>query len=74
MTAKEFNERLVNLVGQALQENPAPIHQMLVSLETAKTRMANILIQIEDGKAAKEMAMRIVPANGIKIPPISLDN
>ena len=47
---------------------------MVVSLELAKTRCANILIQIENERAAQEMAHKILPANGMKLPPIHLEN
>jgi hypothetical protein len=73
MSAKDFNERLALLVQEALSQPPAPIHQMIVSLETNKTRCVSLLINFENEKAAQEMANRIIPANG-KLPEIHLDN
>lgn len=64
MTAKQFDDAFRDLIHRALSETPCPLSQMVLAMEIEKTRCVNIMIEIETRKREKELAGKIIPANG----------
>lgn len=69
MTALLFKERLDDLIECSFNsETGAPIPYMIMALEVAKAKCVTVQLQIEAMQKNKELAAKILPANG-KLPP-----
>lgn len=73
MNANIFKERLDELMESSFNsEQGAPIPYMIMALEVAKAKAVTVQLQIEAIHRQKEMAIKIIPANG-KLPPPMLN-
>jgi len=68
MTAKQFQDLFRDLIHKAKSENPCPLAQIILELETEKTKCVNIFIELESQKQAREMVKQIIPANKMPAP------
>ena len=48
----------------------APIGQIIIELELAKTRAVHVQLAFEEARAAQELTRRVVPASG-PLPPMA---
>lgn len=67
MTTQQFSENLSKNISDALNNN-VPINVVVSCLDDAAFQLKMQRFQIQQAMLAKEMANKIVPANGAALP------
>lgn len=66
MTTKSFNENLASLINGGISAG-VPLHEVLLTLESAKFEIQFTMFRIAQQKAAQDLASRIIPAGKIDL-------
>lgn len=67
MTPKQFKEQFDNLIRSALSESPAPVAQMILELELAKTRCIAIELHFRNASEASKISKDILDLGVMKL-------
>jgi hypothetical protein len=65
MTPQVFHEGLQDLMQRAFASPPVPLSQIIIDLTMAKAKCVAIRMNLDAEMEAREMATKIVPANGM---------